>query len=483
LKIAALARQLGIRRVLALTATATPEVTEDVAAAFGIERPDIVHTGFYRSNLNLRITPCADRERARLLAARLKSRPIGPTIVYVTLQRTASQIADYLSKCGFSARAYHAGLPAEDRNQIQEAFMAADDMIVVATIAFGMGIDKANIRAVYHYNLPKSLESYMQEIGRAGRDGQSAICEMLACADDVVTIENFTYGDTPEPETVAAIVDELLNQSMEFDISVYDLAQRHDVRDLVVRTLLTYLELEGVLRSAGSFYTEFKIQTLRSSAEILAKFDAVRAEFLRGVFALAKRGYTWFTLDADAASRQLRQPRERIVAALDYLEQQGDLVVEASGVRQGFRRLEQPADRHSLVATLAERFLERESHDIARARSVVALAEHGGCLTKYLLEYFGESRSDCGHCSRCVGESARRLPRSAELTTSQLDEAVVRRLRSEKHEVLRSPRQLSRFLCGITSPATTRAKLRTRPEFGQWSHVPFADVLALVERC
>ena len=371
LKIAALARQLGVGRVLALTATATPEVAEDVATAFGIDRSDIVHTGFYRPNLNLRVTPCADSERARILAARLKSRPLGPTIVYVTLQRTASQIADYLAKCGFSARAYHAGLSAEDRNEIQDAFMAADDMIVVATIAFGMGIDKANIRAVYHYNLPKSLESYMQEVGRAGRDGQPAICEMLACADDVVTLENFTYGDTPEPHTVAAIVDELLDQREEFDVSVFDLAQRHDVRDLVVKTLLTYLELEGVLQSTGSFYTEFKFQPLRPSAEILAKFDAARADFLRRVFAAAKKGRTWFTLDADAASRKLEQPRERIVAALDYLEQQGDLIVEATGVRQGYRRLEQPADRQSLVAALAERFLEREAHDIARVESVV----------------------------------------------------------------------------------------------------------------
>jgi ATP-dependent DNA helicase RecQ len=483
LKIAGLARQLSVGRVLALTATATPEVTDDVAAAFGIEKNDIIHTGFYRSNLNLRVTPCADRDRARILAARLKSRPIGPTIVYVTLQRTASQIADYLTKCGVSARAYHAGLSAEDRHEIQEAFMAADDIIVVATIAFGMGIDKANIRAVYHYNLPKSLEGYMQEVGRAGRDGEPAICEMLACADDVVTLENFTYGDTPEPETVAAIVDELLNQSAEFDVSVYSLAQRHDVRDLVIKTLLTYLELEGVLQATGSFYTEFKFQPLHASAEILAKFDTARAAFLKSVFETASAGRTWFTLDADAAARKLVQPRDRIVAALNYLEQQGDLVVEATGVRQGFRRIEQPADRRALVAALAERFLEREAHDIARINSVVSLAEHDGCLTQYLLEYFGESRSKCGHCSRCDGESARPLPRAVERIASQLDPAVVRRLRSEKQESLRTPRQLARFLCGISSPATTRAKLRTRPEFGKWSQAPFADVLALVERC
>ena len=107
-------------------------------------------------------------------------------------------------------------------------------------------------------------------------------------------------------------------------MSVYDLAQRHDVRDLVVKTLLTYLELEGVLHSTGPFYTEFKFQPLAASAEILKKFDADRADFLRSVLQLAKKGRTWFSLDADAASRALGQPRERIIAALDYLEEQGD---------------------------------------------------------------------------------------------------------------------------------------------------------------
>src|SRR5262249_15515362 len=151
----------------------------------------------------------------------------------------------------------------------------------------------------------------------------------------------------------------------------------------VIKTLLTYLELEGVLQSTGPFYTEFKFQPLRPSAEILKKFDADRAEFLRRMLQSAKKGKTWFSLDADATSKSLGQPRERVIAALNYLEEQGDLIVQATGVRVGYRRLIQPKDREALISKLADRFMQRETHDIERVHSAVTLAEHPGCLTQH----------------------------------------------------------------------------------------------------
>src|ERR1700732_1083606 len=240
LKLARLTRSLKVGRVLTLTATATPAVAQDICREFSIKPDAFIHTGFYRPNLTLEVTPCGPNQQISLLLDRLRERPRGPTIVYVTLQRTAETVANELSKTGFPARAYHAGVGNDKRSAVQDWFMNSTDAIVVATIAFGMGSDKSDIRYVYYYNLPKSLENYSQEIGRAGRDGKESICEMLACGSDVTVLENFTFGDTPEAASIGAIVDSILAKGNEFDISVYELSRTHDVRPLVVETLLTY---------------------------------------------------------------------------------------------------------------------------------------------------------------------------------------------------------------------------------------------------
>ena len=193
--------------MLALTATATPVVVDDICAGFGIDRADAVATGSYRPNLTLLMTPVAAGERDALLrrAAALAAARLDHRLRHAAAHgRCASPSCWRPAACPRAP--YHAGMKDEDRAATQDWWAASGRGIVVATIAFGMGIDKADVRYVYHYNLPKGLESYAQEIGRAGRDGEPSVCELLACPDDVPVLENFAYGDTPSREALAALL-------------------------------------------------------------------------------------------------------------------------------------------------------------------------------------------------------------------------------------------------------------------------------------
>lgn len=485
LKLTKLARTLRAERVLALTATATEAVARDIAASFDLNRDDIVHTGFHRPNLLLRITPTTAREALPALQARLLKRTPGATVVYVTLQKTAETVAEHLAKAGLPARAYHAGMDSEERAATQDWFMGGERPIVVATIAFGMGIDKSDIRYVYHFNLPKSLENYSQEIGRAGRDGNPAACEVFACKDDLLTLENFSYGDTPEDGAVAAFLDYILSREDAFDVSSYDLSRDYDIRPLVVGTLLTYLELEGVIEAATPFYREYQFIPLRPSAEILARYEGERVEFLRGVLRCSKKAAKWFSIDLEDAAQKLGSTRDRLVSALNHLESQGDLQLKVAGLRQAYRMKSRPGapEREALRETLVERFRTREEKDIARLRQVVALVEEEGCIVRRLLAYFGEDLGeDCGHCGRCEGKPALPMPEPSE----RPDEETIERLLVEAEEIpskraLRTPRQQTRFLCGISSPALASEKLARHELFGALAGAPFGEVLRMAQ--
>ena len=382
-----------------------------------------------------------------------------------------------------AARAYHAGLKDEERAAVQDAFMAGGVRIVVATIAFGMGIDKADIRAIYHYNLPKTIENYMQEIGRAGRDGLPSHCEILACMDDLTVLANFSYGDTPTAEALRELLDHLLNRGATFDISRYDLSSDFDIRPLVVATVLTYLELDGILEGTGPFYEGYKFQYRRELAQICADFDAPRAQFLTALLGSARKGRSWHQLSPNEAAVALDQPRPRIVAALTYLEERGDLLLQAAGLRYGYRLVAPPENPQALADGLVEQFARRETQDIARLRAVLAFAEESGCLVRHLLNYFGETMDvDCGHCSSCEGKGPRRLPRSTPTTPGESEAARIAALHAEGHAALLHPRQLTRFLCGISSPAASKAKLYRHPAFGALGDFPFRKVLELAEK-
>jgi ATP-dependent DNA helicase RecQ len=489
LKLAARATELGAERVLALTATATPAVVADICAGFRIDAADAVVTGFYRPNLTLLTTPARASERDQLLIDRLRERPAGSTIVYVTLQRTALRIASLLAAAGLPARAYHAGMNAEDRVAVQEWWTASESNVVVATIAFGMGIDKAAVRYVYHYNLPKGLESYSQEIGRAGRDGIASTCELFACADDVPTLENFAFGDTPTREALAALTAEVFDRDTgaQFDVAEYDLSTRHDVRPLVLKTILTYLELEGFLRQGTPFYAGYGVRPVGDDTyeDAFARFDPDRARFLHRLIASGKTARIWTTIDPEVSAGALGEERSRVVAALDYLEQQGLVEVKPADARQRYTLLRHPEAMDVLVDDLVERFERRERAETERIARVVALVEHDGCQVNELVGYFGESRTEpCGHCSFCLEGHAQLLHDAASPPPldALVDGPAIGALAALHPDALGAARQRARFLCGIASPATTRAKLTRDELFGAAADCRFTAVLARCER-
>jgi ATP-dependent DNA helicase RecQ len=480
LKLAARARELGAERVLALTATATPAVVADIRAGFEIEERDSVVTGFYRPNLTLLTTPVGAGERDQALIDRLRERTPGSTIVYVTLQRTAERVAALLAAAGLPARAYHAGMNADDRVEVQEWWTHSDANVVVATIAFGMGIDKADVRYVYHFNLPKGLESYSQEIGRAGRDGEPSICELLACRDDVPTLENFVLGDTPTPEAIVGLLDYVFAHSPgeQFAVSEYELSSRHDVRPLVLKTILTYLELDGFLEQGTPYYAGYSVRPVGGDwDDVHAMFDPDRADFLRRVLATGKEGRIWTSIDPDAVPGE---GRARVTNALDYLDQRNMIELKVADVRQRFTLLKQPPSIDELRDGLTERFDRRERSETGRIDRVLALVEHDGCQVQSLVGYFGETRADpCGHCSYCLTGSAQTLPKPTANPAVELDRAVLDELTAEHPTALGTPRQRARFLCGLSSPATTKARLSRHPLFGALADQRFANVLAL----
>lgn len=485
LKLAEAARDYGAERVLALTATATPTVVKDIQAAFDIAPEDAVVTGFYRHNLRLALTPVTQEQRDELLLSRLRQRPPGPTIVYVTLQKAAERIAALLMENGLPAEPYHAGMDTDERTRVQEQWMASDAGIVVATIAFGMGIDKANVRYVYHYNLPKSLESYSQEIGRAGRDEKPSVVEMLACVDDVPVLENFAYGDTPTPAALRGLIDDLLSRGPEFDVALLELSAAHDVRPLVLKTVLTYLELMGVLKQGTPFYAGYEFRPLegQSPGSIAALFQGEPGKLVADLFAAAKKGRIWYSLNPDEAAQTLGQERRRVTRALEVIAERGLIELRVADARLRYTRLRPEEDAAALSEEMATRFTAREIAEIKRLHQVLKLVEHGGCQTNALVGYFGEKRTEpCGHCGFCLSGKRRKLPppREREPIPEELTEEI-RALRAAHPEALGESRQAARFLCGLTSPALTKAKLSRHPRFGALEEYPFAQVLSWCE--
>ncbi|MFP3494573.1 RecQ family ATP-dependent DNA helicase [Pseudomonas sp. SIMBA_059] len=477
-------RQFNIPQALLLTATATPKVIADMQAKFSIAPQDVVTTGFYRPNLNLLVEPVSGPDKRRRLVEWMGERANQPSIVYVTLQKTAEQIAEHLNRNGIQAEAYHAGLPHDKREGIQQRFMGGRSNCIVATIAFGMGIDKSDIRNVVHFDLPKSIENYSQEIGRAGRDAQASDCLVLANRDSLNVLENFVYGDTPEQEGILRVLEALhaARPEGQWEFLLRSLSEHSNIRELPLKTLLVQLELKGVIAPRYAFYAEYRFKYLVEPEALLARFSGERQQFVAAIIEVCKRARTWATVDFDALYQQHNAERNRVVKALDYFQEQGLIELESKQMTEVYSLLDTDFDPQVLSAELYTGFKQHEVTEVARIHAMLDLFATEHCLGQRLAEYFGDENAPqrCGHCSVCHGRVAHLppppgLPPLVDKNFMELCGDFIHRHHALTGQLPGSER-LTRFLGGISVPLFNSLKARGIPGFAALEDYPYAEV-------
>ncbi|MGY3023071.1 ATP-dependent DNA helicase RecQ [Pseudomonas lurida] len=482
-------RQFNIPQALLLTATATPKVIADMQAKFAIAPDDVVTTGFYRPNLNLLVEPVSGADKRRRLVQWMSERADQPSIVYVTLQKTAEQIAEHLNRNGIQAEAYHAGLPHDKREGIQQRFMGGRSNCIVATIAFGMGIDKSDIRNVVHFDLPKSIENYSQEIGRAGRDGQPSDCLVLANRDSLNVLENFVYGDTPEQEGIRRVLQELQAARSEgqWEFLLRSLSDHSNIRELPLKTLLVQLELKGVIAPRYAFYAEYRFKYLIEPEALLARFSGERQQFVAAIIQGCKRAKTWATVDFDALYQQHNAERNRVVKALDYFQEQGLIELESKQMTEVYSLLDTDFDPQVLSEALYMGFKQHEVGEVARIHAMLDLFATEHCLGQRLAQYFGDENAPqrCGHCSVCHGHVAHlppppRLPPLVDKNFMGLCGDFIHRHHEHTGQWPGAER-LTRFLLGISVPLFTKLKARGIPGSAALEDYPYAEVREWVQ--
>ena len=272
-------KSLGSPPVLALTATATPEVTADIEKQLDIGKLRVIRTGIYRPNLHLEVKRVTnEREKHEELMNVLREHD-GAGIIYCATVKTVDALTDWLKSFDFKIEKYHGRMKASDRKQNQDAFMAGELKAIVATNAFGMGIDKPDIRFVVHYQMPGSLEAYYQEAGRAGRDGEAALCSLFYQLDDRRTQQFFLGGKHPKFDDILAVYQAM--ETLPDDAVALSTLQEHanTVAQGKVRVVLSLLkELKLVKELRGGRFRLLRRDVKRAELEALSRLSEKKTE-------------------------------------------------------------------------------------------------------------------------------------------------------------------------------------------------------------
>ena len=396
-------RRLGSPPILALTATAPTQVRRDIERQlFGVgedgqsaRRLQIVALDSFRPNLRLATVNVPDKDGKYAQLIDLCSALEGNGIVYARTRRDCEELAALLVSHGIDAVHYHAGI--SDRAGVQDRFMRGDVRVIVATIAFGMGIDKADIRFIVHFGLPDSLEAYYQEAGRAGRDGEAAHCVLFYATSDKGRLTRNTNRDALTIEYLRSVYSVAIKQRRvgRFVLApLDDLVRQLGDDDTRVRVGLSFLEQAGLLRRHFDAPRSVSLRLLAPSED---------TDFNRFVAAARLRPQQEVVRSYAELVQQSAIDADQLEAQLLNWQQEGVLAVAASGRDVLLELPPPPADGTERITALLDRHSAIQAQRISE---IVGYARTRRCLHGHLAGYLGgQPRQRCAVCNRCVGES------------------------------------------------------------------------------
>ncbi len=410
--------------VLALTATATPEVVKDIQEKLAFRKENLLQKSFARSNLSYSVLQEEDKLKKLL---DILQRVGGTGIVYVRNRRRTKEIAGYLQRRGISADFYHAGLDAEARSQKQDAWMAGKVRVIVSTNAFGMGIDKPDVRVVAHMELPDSLEAYFQEAGRAGRDGKKSYAVLLYNDTDRINLERQFELSFPRLKEVRRIYRALGSffqlalgggEGQSFDFDIVEFARNFQAGIVEAYNCLKILEQAGWIVLTEAVFVPSSLM-IKVSKDALYDYQLRHPKMDRLLKAILRTYQGAFNhpinLREGQLSKFLKMPVGALRTALEKLASDGIVDYQPQKDTPQIIFIKERVDADNL---LIDRNLYnfRKNRQYERIRKAIAYAETPACRSQQLLAYFGEGDAPkCGVCDVCTGRT------KAELSTDDFE--------------------------------------------------------------
>ncbi|XP_042048667.1 ATP-dependent DNA helicase Q-like 5 isoform X1 [Salvia splendens] len=469
--------------ILAMTATATNKTLCDVMHALEIPPTNLIQSTKLRENLHLSVSTSGNRMKD--LMALLKSSPfsnIKSTIVYCKFQSETDMISKYLCDNNISARSYHSGIPAKDRSRVQDLFCSNKIKVVVATVAFGMGLDKSDVGAVIHYSLPESLEEYVQEIGRAGRDGRLSYCHLLFDDATYIKLRSLMYSDGVDEYTVNKLLCQIFTSdtpSGEETCSIVkeSACRKFDMKEEVILTILTQLEL-GEVRYVKLF-PQINVTCVLNFHQTPPPVLAARDVAVAAILKKSEMKDGQYVFNIPSVANNIRMQASELLNHLQNLKMKREITYELKDQAFCYKILGVPNDICSLAAQLTKWLGEVETCkvrklDMVYNASVFAAKvcdkalgcnndEHTPCLQRKIQEYFS------GDCDAD--------------THIQMDQNS-RFLRADTKVFLQSnaqakftPRAIARIFHGLGSPAFPSATWSRTHFWGRYANVEFRAIM------